>query len=113
MRIDRQKATFEALPPNVQMLGERLETGSVIFPPSAFSTCLCDGDLVALNAPSNVKAAVVRLTLRPAGGWGIRAACPWCGKAHSHGGGAGPLPYFGHRVADCSHGGYELDPRQR
>ncbi len=113
MRIDPQKATFEALPPNVQMLAERLETGSVVFPPSAFRACLDDRDLTALNAPNNVNAAVVRLTLRPTGGWGIRAACPWCGKAHSHGGGTGPLPYFGHRVADCGHGGYELDPRQR
>lgn len=113
MRIDRQKATLEALPPNVQMLGDRIETGSVIFPPSAFHACLDDDDLAALNVPSNAKATVVRLTLRRTGGWGIRATCPWCGKAHSHGGGTGPLPYFGSRLSDCDTGGcvYLLDPR--
>lgn len=111
MRIDRQKATFEALPPSVQMLGQRLATGSVTFPPAVFAGCLTSRDIAALDTPSNVKAAVVRLTLRPAGGWGIRATCPWCGKVHSHGGGTARLPYFGHRAADCTRGGYELDPR--
>lgn len=111
MRIDRQKATFEALPVAIQMLGEHLATGSVTFPAAVFADCLTPRDIAALSAPRASRAPVTFMTLRLDGGWGIRATCPWCGKAHSHGGGTGPLPYFGHRVADCWRGGYELDPR--
>ncbi len=113
MRIDRQKATFEVLPVAIQMLGQRLATGSVTFPPAVFAGCLTSHDIAVLDTPSNTTAVVVHLTLRPDGGWGIHATCPWCGKVHSHGGGTDPLPYFGHRVADCTRGSYELDPRPR
>src|SRR5215217_8896749 len=36
--------------------------------------------------------------------------CPLCGKRHHHGGGDGPEPALGHRVAHCDEhdGGYEL-----
>lgn len=111
MRIDQQKATFEALPPRVQMIGERRRSGSVLFPAAVFANCLTPRDIAALAAPRVSRAPVTLLTLRPDGGWSIRAACPWCGRSHAHGGGTGDLPFFGHRVADCSHGGYELDPR--
>lgn len=113
MKADRQKATFEGLPVAIQMLGQRLATGSVTFPPAVFAACLTSHDIAVLDTPSNVKAPIVRLTLRVDGGWGIRAVCPWCGRWHAHGGGTGPLPYFGHRVADCGHGGYVLAPRPR
>jgi hypothetical protein len=38
------------------------------------------------------------------------ARCPFCGKRHSHGGGDGPEPALGHRVAHCGDhaGSYEL-----
>ena len=36
--------------------------------------------------------------------------CPFCQGKHYHGGGDGPEPALGHRVAHCDshHGGYEL-----
>jgi hypothetical protein len=38
------------------------------------------------------------------------ACCPFCGGKYFHGGGAGPAPHIGHRVADCGKGasGYYL-----
>lgn len=43
------------------------------------------------------------------GTWRFKSRCPFCNGAHMHGGGAGPVPFFGHRVADCvAGGGYEL-----
>lgn len=39
------------------------------------------------------------------GTWRYRASCPHCNHTHMHGGGAGPVPAFGHRVADCLNGG--------
>jgi hypothetical protein len=37
-------------------------------------------------------------------------SCPLCGRTHHHGGGDGPEPALGHRVAHCVDraGGYEL-----
>ena len=38
--------------------------------------------------------------------WGLTIAfCPFCGRVHRHGGGDGPAPVFGHRVAHCGTGG--------
>ena len=36
--------------------------------------------------------------------WILKLTCPHCGKTHTHGGGSGPVPYGGHRVAHCHNG---------
>lgn len=52
-------------------------------------------------------AEVTRLTFEGTG-FHIKVRCPFCGADHHHGGGAGVLPMFGHRVADCALGSYFL-----
>ena len=42
------------------------------------------------------------------GTWRFKSRCPFCGSTHMHGGGAGPVPGFGARAADCEGGGYAL-----
>lgn len=42
------------------------------------------------------------------GTWRFKSRCPYCGDTHMHGGGTGPVPFFGHRAADCEGGGYAL-----
>lgn len=55
----------------------------------------------------------VRLCPRE-GVWTSRSECPYCRKVHIHGGGYGPLPYFGSRDPHClgevsrPNRGYEL-----
>lgn len=39
------------------------------------------------------------------GTWRYKARCAHCGSTHMNGGGAGPVPFFGHRAADCGAGG--------
>jgi hypothetical protein len=33
--------------------------------------------------------------------WLLELTCPHCGEKHTHGGGDGPVPQGGHRVAHC------------
>lgn len=40
------------------------------------------------------------------GVWRWKSRCPFCEGTHMHGGGAGPVPSFGARDADCGGGGY-------
>ena len=46
------------------------------------------------------------------GVWLLKLVCPHCGKTHIHGGGGGPMPFGGHRVAHCEeppNGGYFIE----
>lgn len=40
---------------------------------------------------------------RVRGCWILEIVCPHCGRRHTHGGGDGPVPSAGHRVAHCRH----------
>lgn len=45
--------------------------------------------------------------------WTLTLQCPYCGDPHMHGGGSGPEPDYGYRVAHCLAGGppdYRLIP---
>lgn len=62
-----------------------------------------------------VEARAVRVPNSPV--WSLRVDdCPFCRKAHSHGGGTDAEPRYGHRAAHCAPlredaaGGYELVP---
>lgn len=55
-----------------------------------------------------VIASAKRLTTKSA--WTLAATCPYCEGLHKHGGGIGETPMFGHRVAHCGKGGYQLVP---
>lgn len=111
-RPDQQQTTLAGLPPFIQRTANRPMNGLVHFPAHVFVDCLTHEDTADLAHPKFRKAAVTRVTLRRCGTWTFRVRCPWCGRMHGHGGGTGPLPYFGHRTADCDAlGGYLLDPR--
>lgn len=48
--------------------------------------------------------------------WSLRVICPTCGGTHIHGGEAGRMPNYGHRVSHCpqdplDHPGYVLVPK--
>lgn len=45
--------------------------------------------------------AVDGKTAKIQGVWRIVVQCPYCGRAHNHGGNDGRIPDGGHRVADC------------
>ncbi|MBS0467262.1 MAG: hypothetical protein JSS31_14670 [Proteobacteria bacterium] len=53
-------------------------------------------------------AAITAISRARDGTWLHKIACPFCGGTHMHGGSQGPVPGFGHRVADCGLGGYAL-----
>jgi hypothetical protein len=42
--------------------------------------------------------------------------CPLCRRSHTHGGGSGDEPFYGHRTAHCTNGkpgdGYWLQPAE-
>ena len=40
--------------------------------------------------------------------WSFKVVCPFCGATHRHGGGDRDAPFFGHRIADCGLGSYEI-----
>lgn len=45
------------------------------------------------------------------GVWDLTIICPYCGKRHLHGGGNGPLPFYGFRAPHCGAlRDYELVP---
>lgn len=67
-------------------------------------TTYCPGN--SANAQQFVFATAKRST--PKSVWTLAVKCPFCEKLHKHGGGIGETPSFGHRVAHCGRGGYQL-----
>jgi hypothetical protein len=74
-------------------------------------------DRVAAGGP----VAVCRARQVPTIGGGlvwllIVRRCPLCRRSHTHGGGSGDEPFYGHRTAHCTNGkpgdGYWLQPAE-
>jgi hypothetical protein len=63
-------------------------------PQAHFTTLPCiDGDPIVIATAHRVR-----------GVWIIKVICPYCGGKHTHGGGDGPVPHVGHRIAHCRDG---------
>ncbi len=67
--------------------------------------------MIATTPPRADTVAVATLRRSARGYKWIVPRCPYCGKAHGHGGGNhgdDPRRYLSHRAADCGRGGYDL-----